>query len=98
MADLHSSLRLRRADFRQDTFSVRLCASAQCCFTSAVHVFAAAAVVANSVWHGSDRSFMWSFTQAAIRPCPGFTSAQSVLMSDRHAFAARWAWAFDPNN
>jgi len=47
IADLHSSLRLVRADLIQANFAVRRCASAQRCFTSFVHAFAAAAVRVN---------------------------------------------------
>lgn len=45
-ADLQSSLRLARADLMQATFATRLRASAQCCFRSAVHAFAAVATSA----------------------------------------------------
>ena len=45
-ADLQSSLRLASADLMQVTFATRVRASAQCCFRSAVHAFAAAAAPA----------------------------------------------------
>jgi hypothetical protein len=47
MADLQSSLRLVRVDLIQANFAVRRRASAQRCFTSFVHAFAAAAVRVN---------------------------------------------------
>jgi hypothetical protein len=46
IADLQASLRLARVDFMQATFAARRRASAQCCFTSAEHDFAPAAVAA----------------------------------------------------
>ena len=47
IADLQSSLRLVRADLIQTNFAARRRVSAQRCFTSSVHTFAAAAVAAN---------------------------------------------------
>jgi hypothetical protein len=47
IADLQSSLRLVSADLMQTSFAARPLASAQRCFTSSLHTFAAAAVAAN---------------------------------------------------
>src|SRR5262245_2253686 len=47
IADLQLSLRSARVDLMQANFAVRRRASAQRCFRSSVHAFAAAAVAAN---------------------------------------------------
>ena len=68
IADLQPSLRSERADLRQAIFAGRRRASAQRCFTSSLHVFAAAAVEANKSLHGAERSPTCFLTQSAIRP------------------------------
>ena len=85
-AALHVSLRSVRIPFRQVAIWPRpRPALAQCSFTSGLHAFATAAVLASLTLQASERSLKCSLTQALMRPSPGWISAQYFLISAAHA-------------
>ena len=85
-ASLHVSLRSARASLRQVAIRPRPPpALAQCFFTSGLHAFATAAVLASLALQASERSLKCSLTQALTRPSPGWISTQCFQISVAHA-------------
>ena len=84
-AALQVSLRSARASLRQVAIRPRpRPALAQRSFTSGIHAFATAAVLASLALQASERSLKCSLTHAPMRPSPGWTSAQCFLISAAH--------------